>query len=179
VVPRAPRPDPRTMPWPLYASAVIELILAEDHLVLTPVPSPADAHGGEAFAELAAVLGEGPVWVLTAGDPYPVELSDEENQARGTALRERLDALGLVHAPALGRSVDGSTAEESVAVGGVGRATILRVAAAFDQLAVYAIDRSITCIDVASASDVTVRAYRLERATRASGALVGPTGWTG
>lgn len=175
----APAPDPDATPWPLYASAVIELAVGDEHLVLTPLPDPAADDGGELGPVLGPVLGSVPVWVLTAGDPYPVTLPSEENAARNAVLRQRLDALELTHAPALGRSPDGATSEASVAVAGAEQQVVLDLAAEFGQLAVYAIDHHIACIDVASARTVTVRPYRLARAPRASGSLVGPTGWTG
>lgn len=178
----APGTDPATMPWPLYASAVIELLVADEQLILTPAPA-ADATGDVGdptrLTDHVPGLGSGPVWVLTAGDPYPVTLPTQENVARNVALRRRLDERGLAHLPALGRSADGATSEVSVAVAGAEEQVVLDLAAEFGQLAVYAIDRHIACIDVASGHTVTVRPYRLERAPRASGTLVGPSGWTG
>lgn len=178
-----PSSDPSGAPWPLYAQAVVELILDDEHLVLTPVPpgdggaSERDHDGGD---DWRAPLGtDGPVWVLTAGDPYPDEFDAAVNAARNARLVSELDALGVRCDPALGRSPDGSTSEPSVAVRGSDRATVIAVAARYEQLAIYEIAEHIRCIEVASGAVMTVRAYRLERAPVGSGRLVGPTGWRG
>lgn len=178
-VPEHPAPpDPTATPWPQYADAVVELVVAGTHLVLTPDDSAADGPGPSSL--VAALVDPGPpVWVLTAGDPYPLTLTASENAARNVGLRAELDALGVVHDPALGRSPDGSTSERSTAVRGTDRATVLAVAARHGQLAVFEIADRIRCIDVATASEVTVRPFRLERAAVGSGLLVGPTGWEG
>jgi hypothetical protein len=169
-------PDPTSAPWPQYAEAVIEIVIDGEHLVLTPC---ADAHPGPSTALGPLGPWGPPVWVLTAGDPYPVELTEAENAARNDVLRAELDELGLRHDPALGRSPDGSTSEVSVAVRGSDRRSVLAIAARHGQLAVYEVDDRISCVDVASASVVTSVAYRSERAPRGSDALVGPTGWRG
>lgn len=165
-------PDPSAAPWPQYAAAVVELIDAGDHLVLTP--SPVDV----ADPRPLLVRG-GPVWVLTAGDPYPHVLSRDENAARNARLRHDIEQLGLTHEPALGRSPDGSTFEESVAVRGATREVVLGLAARHGQLAVYELEDRIRCVDVASASVVTEVAFRVRSAPAGSGAVVGPTGWDG
>jgi hypothetical protein len=170
-------PDPSAAPWPQYAQAVVELVVDGEHLVLTPC-ADMDAASGPAPAGSLAPWGP-PVWVLTAGDPYPVELTVAENAARNDVLCAELDALGLRHDPALGRSPDGSTFEVSVAVRGADRASILALAARHGQLAVYELDDRIRCVDVTSGSVVTSVAYRLATAPPGSDALVGPTGWRG
>jgi len=177
---RARIPDASQEPWPQYAEAVVELVIDGEHLVLTPVSGelgdPASVPG-DPDGRIAA-LGP-PVWVLTAGDPYPAELTAAQNAARNAALRQELDALGLRHDPALGRASDGGTFEVSVAVRGTDRATVLAIAARHGQLAVYELDDHIRCVDVASATVVTAVAYRLASAPPGSDALVGPTGWRG
>jgi hypothetical protein len=171
-------PDPRTAPWPHYAEAVIELILDGHHLVLTPLPQTgATATPASGPADLLAHAG-GPTWVLTAGDPYPVELTPEENAVREQQLCAELDAAGLRHDPALGRSPDGSVSERSRALRGVDRAAVLGIAARHGQLAVYEIAEGIACVEVASGTVVTRRDYELKVAP-ADGTLVGPTGWNG
>lgn len=163
-------PDPSAVPWPQYAAAVVELVLDGEHLVLTP----ADEVVARDVAELAR---HGvPVWVLTAGDPYPVELDAEQNETRNARLRAELDAVGVRHDPALGRSPDGSVSERSVAVRGTDRATVLAAAARHGQLAVYEIDDVIRCIDVASATVVTTRPFRLTDAPAGGGWLDVPSG---
>ena len=181
-------PDASHDPWPQYAQAVVELVVDGEHLVLTPRGAPVgDQLGGVGPVDRAgpsdtdgrlAALGP-PVWVLTAGDPYPLELTAEENAARNAVLRAELDSLGLRHDPALGRSPDGSTFEVSVAVRGTDRATVLAIAARYGQLAVYELDDRIRCVDVASGAVVTVVDHRLASAAPGSDELVGPTGWRG
>jgi hypothetical protein len=153
---RSGLPDPADAPWPQYATAIVEVLLDGAHLVVTPC-SDAEADGGRPLA-----AWDPPIWVLTAGDPYPVELTAEENSVRNAHLRSALDALGLRHDPALGRAPDHSTSEVSVAVRGADRATVLQIAARYGQLAVYEIDDRIRCVDVASASVVTSVGYRLK-----------------
>jgi hypothetical protein len=167
-------------PWPLYAGAVIEMILDGEHLVLTPMAPRGEDPGDEGDDTPPAGLGpHRPVWVLTAGDPYPEELDTAENAARNARLVAELEAAGVSCDPALGRSPDGSTSERSVAVRGSDRATVLTAASRYEQLAVYEIDDRIRCIEVATGAIMTSRAYRLERAPAGSGRLVGPTGWQG
>ena len=165
-------PDPTLPPWPQYAEAVVELIVDGEHLVLTPCVLDAAAQG--ALSSRGA-----PLWVLTAGDPCPVELDAVENAARNALLRDDIERLGLRHHPALGRSPDGSTFEVSVAVRGTSREVVLDLAARHGQLAVYELDDRIGCIDVASRAVVTTVPYRMAAAPAGSDVLVGPTGWRG
>jgi len=167
-------PDARAEPWPHYASAVIELIVDGRHLVLTPSE---DADGATDMSPLAPWGGR--IIVLAAGDPYPAQFSPAENEARLRSLCAELDAAGVEHRPALGRSTDGSTCEVSRALRGIGRARALAFAARFDQLAVYDIDDRIRCVAVESGDDMTVRRYSLEHARAGSDAAIGPTGWRG
>ena len=172
-----PLPDPGARPWPQYASAVVELVLQGTHVVLSPLgDEEGPAHGDP--SGLWKALGP-PVWVLTAGDPYPETLSAEQNAARNSALRERLAAAGVRHDPALGRAEDGSVWECSVALRGIERATALAFAAACGQLAVFEITDTIACVDVASASIVTRRRFALRSGVVGTAALIGPTGWQG
>lgn len=167
-------PDPTVAPWPQYAEAIVELILDGRHLVLTPDDPAAQ---DDACDELAGSAT--PIWVLTAGDPYPAELGAVENAARLQRLCDELDALGLQHHPALGRSRDGAASEVSRAVRGAERANVLAIAARHGQLAVYEIAARIDCVDVASSSVVTSRAYVVSSAPAGSDELIGPTGWRG
>lgn len=166
-------PDPSTVPWPQYAEAVVELVLDGEHLVLTP-DDAADGRGPTALTAHGV-----PVWVLTAGDPYPLELDGRENAARNARLSDDLAALGVRLDPALGRAHDGSVSERSIAVRDGDRATVLAAAARYGQLAVYEIDDRIRCIDVASGQVVSERTFRVAAAPAGSGRLVGPTGWEG
>jgi len=180
------RPDPRSAPWHQYASAVVEMILEGRHVVLTPLatsdategrgdegPEPAVSH-----RPLPATWGP-PIWVLTAGDPYPVEMTVEENAERQRVLIAELDAAGIRHDPAIGRAPDGSTSEVSRALRGIDRWQALAIAGRHGQLAVYEIDDRIRCVDVASTEVITARAFTIAEALAGSDALVGPTGWGG
>jgi len=158
------RRDAQQEPWPQYASAVVELLLDGRHIVLTPHHVPPDrspdvdgAVGCDGGEQLRA--RRPPIWVLTAGDPYPVELSSQENEARLLRLCTELDAADIEHDPALGRSADGSTSEVSRALRGIDRSQACAIAARHDQLAVYEIDSAIRCVHVASGEVVTTRAF--------------------
>ena len=177
-------PDPTVAPWPQYAEAIVELILDGHHLVLTPDDGAglgAATLGDAARDDACDALGGSatPIWVLTAGDPYPAELGAVENAARLQRLCDELDALGLQHHPALGRSRDGAASEVSRAVRGAERENVLAVAARHGQLAVYEIAARIDCVDVASSSVVTSRGYMVSSAPAGSDELIGPTGWRG
>jgi hypothetical protein len=187
------RPDPRHAPWPQYASAVVELVIDGRHLVLTPLPPvpPGERPGDRADPSAgthAASVGQGggslaaigpPIWVLTAGDPYPAELTEQENAERGRRLMVELDAAGVLHDPALGRSPDGATYEVSRALRGIDRVRAISIAARYDQLAVYEIDDSIRCVDVATGQVVTSRPFTVAEVDAGSDRLGGPTGWRG
>lgn len=159
-------------PWDRYARAVVEIRLPEELLILTPRPhsavagptevAVADAASHRPTGAPALVAGrlDAPVTILTAGDPYPVQLEAEENRARMDALIAALDRAGLAHLPALGRSPDHRESEPSRALLGVDRATGLRIAATYGQLAVFEIDAdSIACVAVADGTVRTRRAY--------------------
>lgn len=170
-------PDPAAAPWPDYASAVVEFVLQGIHVVLTPLDGARQPEVGD--SSVLPTMLRPPVWVLTAGDPYPEALSAEQNAARNTALRRELAVAGILHDPALGRAEDGSVWELSVALREVDRATALAFAAAHGQLAIYEITDTIACIDVASASVVTRRRFTLRSDEAGAASLIGPTGWHG
>jgi hypothetical protein len=169
-----PVPDADVVPWPQYAAAIVELVLDGDHVVLTP--TAARTGDGDAASPLAS-YGD-LIWVLTAGDPFPVTLAAEDNAARERQLCAELDLAGIRHDPALGRSPDGASSEVSRALRGIDRATALDIARRHGQLAVYEIADEIRCVDVATSTVVTRRGYLLEIAP-ADGRLAGPTGWCG
>lgn len=155
-----PPPDPTQSPWPHYAEAIVEVAVGDRRLVLTPTDSASEAAptGGRAATIPPDLL---PLWVLTAGDPYPRELDPAENAARNARLRRELERGGLMVRDALGRAPDGSTAEVSLAVGGTDRASVCAHAARHEQLAVYEIDDRIRCVRVVDGHEVTVRPYRV------------------
>jgi hypothetical protein len=147
-------------PWDRYARAVVEIEVDGAVLELTPRPlgAPGTGTGSDAGDAAGAPVGgllPSPVTILTACDPFPRVLDAAENAARTAALVAELDAAGITHLPALGRSPDHRESEVSRALVGVDRATALRIAAAHEQLAVFEIDAAgISCVAVA---DATVR----------------------
>jgi hypothetical protein len=147
-------------PWDRYARAVVEIALDDRVLELVPRDGAAPpAPPAAASAPIGGVL-PGPVTIVTACDPYPRTLAAAENRARTAALVRALDAAGIPHLPALGRSPDRRESEVSRALLGVDRATGLAVAAAHDQLAVFEIDgATIACVTVADGAVMTRRAH--------------------
>lgn len=142
-------------PWDRYARAVVEIAVDGGVLQLTPRPLGVPADGPSAAADPVGGLLPAPVMILTACDPYPHVLAEDENLARTATLVAELDAAGITHLPALGRSADHRESEVSRALVGVERAAALRIAARHDQLAVFEIDATtIACVAVA---DATVR----------------------
>ena len=154
-------------PWDRYARAIVEIVVDGRVLELTPrsedVPaatSALEATAAAASAPAVAGLLAMPVTILTAGDPYPHVLGAAENAARMSALIADLDAAGVPHLPALGRSPDHRESEVSLALLGVDRAAALRIAAAHGQLAVFEIDdATISCVAVADGTVRTRRRY--------------------
>lgn len=147
-------------PWDRYARAVVEIAVPEGVLELTPRPGEVPPAPAAAAAAPVGGLLAGPVSIVTAGDPYPEVLDAAANAARMAALEARLDAEGVVHLPALGRSPDHRESEVSRAVLGLDRAAVLRLAAADGQLAVFEIDgATIACVAVVDGAVRTRRAY--------------------
>ena len=163
-------PDAAQPPWPQYAAAVVELVLDGRHLIVSPCedPSSTDESSHEYWRE--------PIFVLTAADPYPLQLTPVENDVRLASLCAELDAAGVQHDAALGRSPDWSTWEVSRVLRGIDRARALEIAARHGQLAVYEIGACIRCVDVASGTVVTERAFAVLQDADGSDAIVIPTG---
>lgn len=153
------QPDVVGEPWDRYARAVVEIAVDRRVLVLTPRPPGAPASEASVAPDaspLVADLLAAPVVILTACDPYPRVLDAATNAARTADLDARLDAAGITHLPALGRSPDHRESEVSRALLGVDRATALGIAADLEQLAVFEIDAStIACVAVADAAVMT------------------------
>ena len=147
-------------PWDRYARAVVEIVVADGVLELTPRPGDVAPPAAPAAEAPVGGLLAGPVSIVTAGDPYPEVLDAAANARRMAALVARLDAAGVTHLPALGRSPDRRESEVSRALVGLDRATVLAVAAADGQLAVFEIDgATIACVAVADGAVRTRRAY--------------------
>jgi hypothetical protein len=169
-------PDPQCPPWPQYAQAIVEFVLEDTHLILTPLP---DEPVPQADTGSPLAAWQPPIWVLTAGDPYPEELTEAENFERLRILCAELDAAGITHDPALGSAPEGSPSEVSRALRGIDRAQACAIAARHGQLAVYEIDDHLRCVDVASGTVVTARSFRVRHAPTGDARLTGPTGWRG
>jgi len=146
-------------PWRSYAAAFVEVWLDERLYVLEPIEEavPSAATPGE-------TLPVRPVWIITAWNPHPNFFDREENERRGRALAAALDAEGVVHHSAVGRSPDWSAFEHSRAAIGTDRTMVLELAQRFEQLAVFEITDRIDCV-AADGVVMTSRPYRLtERA---------------
>lgn len=147
-------------PWDRYARAIVEIVVDGGVLELTPRDGVAPAPTPDRASVPVGGLLPGPVTFVTACDPHPRLLTPAENRARTEALIAQLDAAGVVHLPALGRSPDHRESEVSRALLGIDRATGLAIAAAHDQLAVFEIDgATIACVTVADGAVMTRRAY--------------------
>ena len=76
-------------------------------------------------------------WVITAHNPRSRPLEGEENRRRHGRLVERVRELGCRSFEALGRSVDSSWSERSLALVGLPREDALDLGAEFEQNALY------------------------------------------
>jgi hypothetical protein len=148
-------------PYDGYAAAIVEIMSGRRRIVLTPVKTP-DANA-DAHRRLRVFLGGSslPAWVITAHNPHPQFLSAGENDRRNRSLAGRLAAGGIVHLPAVGRSVDGQDREEGFALFGCSRQDALDLAGAFGQIAIFGIETHIECIAVADGRSMTRRAYEV------------------
>lgn len=158
-------------PWGDYAETVLEVALPGWTAVLSPLPDDAASGegpvGGSAAPEASPLLPAplpAPWWVVTACNPHPLVLPDEENLQRDEALVADLDAAGVAHHPAVGRSPDATWVEVGRALVGVDRATALAHARAYDQAAVFEVDDRVRVIACADGRIVSSRAYRLQGA---------------
>lgn len=73
---------------------------------------------------------------ITASNPHPQRLSDEENAARNHALREGLRVAGMKFFPGRGVGRNGAWSEESVLVVGIDRETALAIGRRYAQAAI-------------------------------------------
>jgi hypothetical protein len=93
---------------------------------------------GRTFREDEAIGLIGPVWVVTAWNPYSVELDDEANDDRHRRLVDAVDELGARRWDAWGVSVDkASWADFSLAISGIDEAQARALAHRFEQHAVF------------------------------------------
>lgn len=82
----------------------------------------------------------GPTFIVTAENPLGVKRSVVENAARVRELRASLDEADISYVPAVGRNVESTWCEASVALLRVTRQTALRLGRQFQQNAIFALD---------------------------------------
>jgi len=150
-------------PWLEYAAAFVELAAPNGRLLLRPqaqMGPGTDPEGSwsRLCTELDVPAGS-VVWVVTASNPYPLDLDEATNSLRAHQLEGELDGRGLPHLAALARSPDGSSREVSRAVHGTTREAVLDVARHFEQLAVFEIAAEIACVETSTGSVITSRPY--------------------
>jgi len=150
-------------PWPEYANAVVEIAAPKGRLLLRPESSGRSEMGLRGgWSDLTEGLGVATgtvVWIVTASNPYPIDLDESTNSLRAHQLEHELGLRALVHLAALARSPDGSSQEVSRAVHGTTREVVLDVARRFEQLAVFEIAHDIACVEAATGRVVTTRPY--------------------
>jgi hypothetical protein len=115
--------------WQAYAAAQVDIELERG--AFTCVPGPP--------APLPPEL-DVPLWIITAHNPGPSKLSDEENASRHAALFAMVVEMKLRHWPAVGRNPEGTWREASLAIAGIPFETAREIARAFDQDAVFRLD---------------------------------------
>lgn len=92
---------------------------------------------GRLVSALEAIELLGPLWVITAWNPYSEALDLDTNMNRHRQLAEMVDALGATRWDARGTSPDGEWSEKSLAISGLDRAQIEDLADRFEQHAVF------------------------------------------
>lgn len=113
-----------------YLDSVVEIACATGTVLVVPAaPGTTDGDFPGEFGQLH---------VVTAWNPYSQVLDAVDNAARNAALADDLDAAGLVHLDAVGRSPDGNWHEESFAVPDADEDVLLDLAERYDQHAIYA-----------------------------------------
>lgn len=122
-----------------YNSAVIDIASAQGVVTTVPVQGPP-----QRLIDLPD--GAAHVHIITACNPRSERLPRGDNEDRNRSLEQDLDAAGLAHRPAVGRSRDSSWAEPSFAVLDADEAVVLALAERWEQHAIYRI----------TATDVTV-----------------------
>jgi hypothetical protein len=145
--------------WDAYADTRVTIWLPDGQVVVFTPLSGSRTDGRFPFAA--------PVHVLTAWNPGRL-LDPAENEARQDRLAADLRARGVDGLDAVGAALDGSHAEDSIAVVGMDRADVLALTRRFDQDACFEITAdAIVVLDAAG----TARSRRgwhsaIERGTR-------------
>jgi len=145
-----PRAPTGPGPWDDWARSLVEIDLPTAGVLLRPIAADDPGEPGDDDSRLRGLLPSH-CWIITACDPHPERLSAEENLARTADLDLELVRRGIAAHPALGRAEDHSVSEVSRALVGTDRGSVLAVAAAFGQLAVFEVADRIDCIEVATA----------------------------
>lgn len=101
--------------------------------------------------EAALDLLPTPVHVITAWNPFSVELPIAENIERNSRLAERLEELPLLMFPAIGQGSTSTWSEDSIAVIGLDRHDALELGREFEQHAIFEVTdddlRVLGCFD--------------------------------
>jgi hypothetical protein len=134
-------------PEPLSSTYLASDVLVELDGEWADAPSAVDA------------LGE-PIWVLTAHNPGDTRPGAAANDEANAELRAAIESRGVDWLPAVGRAPDGSHSEASFALVGVDSALVAGLAARFDQVAFFVLERSSLSV---VATDGTWRRVRPHR----------------
>lgn len=92
---------------------------------------------GQTVPALEAIELIGPLWVITAWNPYSQELDLETNSERHRELVTVVDSLGAMRWSARGESPDGRWSEDSLAISGLDWDQVRELATRFEQHAVF------------------------------------------
>lgn len=155
-----PRPDPTTDPPPVaaYLATVVELHLPDGLLLVVPDPGAATPRPGP-------LVGAAPVHLVTAANPWSIDLGDAENEVRNAEARATLAARGLVHVPAVGRDAQGTWREPGFGVLGADEPTVLALADDWCQHGIYRWDDDGWWLVLTDGSAPTRQPVRVERPT--------------
>jgi len=137
--------------WQQYCETIVEIEVEPGRWV--------DLNGPDA---VEAVPLDTPVYVLTAWNPYGQDQDEELNEAAQRDLIGRLSDRNLGLTPAMGRSVDRSHREQSVAVTGLDRASACALGRHYRQEAIFEIDAD-TITVVACETGPTTTVDRINR----------------
>ena len=113
-----------------YLDSVVEIVFDAGTVLVTPAPR------GTTDGRFPADVSR--LHVITAWNPYSQVLDAPDNEARNAALARDLQAAGLAHRDAVGRSPDGTWREQCFAVLDAAEDVVLDLAERHDQHAVYA-----------------------------------------
>lgn len=120
--------------WSHYSETVLHFGSPLD--IAVDLRSPLSARVREQLANLGA---SNEFAVVTAFNPHGVDVTDEENVRRHSALRDELESAGIPNVPAAGASPDGVHREEGFAIW-VSRDRARDLAARYEQSAFFWFD---------------------------------------